>query len=266
MRAIFHPRYTRTVTDALRHATEAREAGYSLVILRPEEKAPLRRGWIDAAEPDAAEVSFELRRGCGFGIRTVPPLVVIDVDGPEGEREDVRSVMETRTRHGRHVYMRLADGVRSVRTRIRLFDLPLDALAGANRFAVGPGTRIERPEPWRYQLVGRIVPAAELPECPPEIVVELTRPVIETTRRRIGRAFHPSRRAVRDPEAYCLRIPSVQGEDGSGQLVRCIAILRDAGRRPDEILVYLTDVWNPQCARPLWSPQELRRAVQRHGG
>lgn len=250
--------------DALTHARQAREAGYSLVILRSGEKLPLRRGWL-TEEPDESMLSFDLRRGYGFGIRTRPPVCVIDVDGPEGEREDVRSVMETRTRHGRHVYMRLAEGVENVRTRIRLFGLPRDALAGANRFAVGPGTRIERPEPWSYELIGRIVPVAELPECPADIVAELTKPVIETTRRRIARAFHPSRRAVRDPEAYCLRIPSVQGENGSGALIRCVAILRDAGRTPDEILAYLTDVWNPQCARPLWSPEELRRAVQRHG-
>ncbi len=66
------------------------------------------------------------------------------------------------------------------------------------------------------------------------------------------------------PEPYCLKIESVQGQNGSRGLVRVVCVLRDAGRSPDQIFDFVKRVWNPACARPEWSDAEIRHCVERH--
>jgi hypothetical protein len=80
----------------------------------------------------------------------------------------------------------------------------------------------------------------------------------------IGNSIVNSR--VRDPFAYCLRIPSIQGQNGSKALVRVVCTLRESGVPAVSALDYLWNVWNPRCAEPAWSEAELRYAVRRHYG
>ena len=72
--------------------------------------------------------------------------------------------------------------------------------------------------------------------------------------------------AVRFPERYCLTIASVQGQNGSRGLVRMVCVMRDAGRTPAQTLDYALSIWNPTCADPPWSENEIRHAIRRHYG
>jgi hypothetical protein len=76
----------------------------------------------------------------------------------------------------------------------------------------------------------------------------------------------PGQGRIRHPEAYCLHVESIQGQNGSKGLVRVVCVLRDAGRAPRQILDFILNVWNPQCARPPWSEAEVLHAVERHCG
>ncbi len=71
--------------------------------------------------------------------------------------------------------------------------------------------------------------------------------------------------SIRFPEQYCLRIESVQGQNGSRALVRVVCLLRDAGRSPEQIFEFVKQVWGPACCRPEWSDREIRHCIDRHG-
>jgi hypothetical protein len=47
-------------------------------------------------------------------------------------------------------------------------------------------------------------------------------------------------------------------------LVRAVRILRDAGRTPQQAFDFLATIWNPRCAMPPWSANELSYAIRRH--
>ena len=69
---------------------------------------------------------------------------------------------------------------------------------------------------------------------------------------------------IKFPEQYCLKIESVQGQNGSRALVRVVCVLRDAGRSPEQIFDFLNRVWGPACARPAWTEREIRHCIERH--
>lgn len=69
---------------------------------------------------------------------------------------------------------------------------------------------------------------------------------------------------IKFPETYCLKIESVQGQNGSRGLVRVVCVLRDAGRSPEQIFDFVKRVWGPACARPEWSDGEIRHCIERH--
>ena len=93
----------------------------------------------------------------------------------------------------------------------------------------------------------------------------------ERTRRRanVTLAYIGNRPAaqgpIRFPEAYCLRVPSVQGQNGSRGLVRVVCVLRDAGRTRADIVAFVRDVWGPACCVPPWTETEIRHCIDRHG-
>jgi len=67
-------------------------------------------------------------------------------------------------------------------------------------------------------------------------------------------------RNVRDAARYVMMIDSIQGKEGSRDLVRACAILRDAGFTEAQAMIVLLK-WNASGkAQPPWSPDELARA------
>ena len=93
----------------------------------------------------------------------------------------------------------------------------------------------------------------------------------ERTRKKVRAAvagtcdFPPGVGPIRNPERYCLRIASVQGQNGSRALVRVVSVMRDAGRTPDQIFAFVKTVWGPACCRPEWSEREIRYCIERQG-
>jgi hypothetical protein len=69
---------------------------------------------------------------------------------------------------------------------------------------------------------------------------------------------------ILNPEAYCMRIQSIQGQNGSRGLVRAVCVLRDAKRTPEQALRFLLGCWNDACANPPWSEREILHAIRRH--
>lgn len=67
---------------------------------------------------------------------------------------------------------------------------------------------------------------------------------------------------ITDVSAYISKIMSVEGEDGSKDLVRAVAKCRDGGLTQTEAMVTIL-AWNKTNAKPEWSSSELCRCVTR---
>ena len=113
-----------------------------------------------------------------------------------------------------------------------------------------------------YSLLNGLRPVAELPVAK----VGWTRERKRTSRKVKTPSLVPETATgpIHKPEAYCLRIPSIQGQNGSKGLVRVVCVMRDAGRSPQQIFDFIMSVWNPQCAEPEWSEREVNHAIKRH--
>jgi hypothetical protein len=196
-----------------------------------------------------------------------PPLCVLDKDAASREVYNLmrkhrvyHSPMEVQTRYGIHVYFRLPETVKDVRSRIKFLGLPLDVKMTG--YAVAPPSWMDETE-WRYEYREgtQLVPPEELPMLPESFVELLNqerRPVPAMADIRFPRTI-----GIRNPEAYAMKIESVQGCNGSGQLVRVVCCLRDCGRSSEETLAFLKEKWNPVCAKPPWSDRELEHCVRR---
>lgn len=193
---------------------------------------------------------------------------MLDVDS--GEEEKLQWVMDNvgdtpmkvKTPRGFHCYFRTRRGVRygnKVRVRGEPFDFRHDG-----GFVVAPPSQTERGE---YQWMGAVVPIDDLP-------ILRVSPLREPKRKKVFRLTHDSgeatahvsfqARKILHPEKYCLKIESVQGQNGSAALVRAVCTLRDCGRSPEQALEFLVSEWNQKCATPPWSTEEIVYAIRRH--
>jgi hypothetical protein len=211
-------------------------------------------------------------------------VVVVDVDDPLLLDQVIEhcgdTPMRTQTpRGGVHLWYRMRAGVHygnAVKSKGRAVDLRAE---GA--YAVVPWSRNEAGVPYRW--LGPVLPAEELPLLKvswlrerkrpkplavPEEILAMTR---DQTRAHVRGSFNGERLPVgrgriRSPEGYVMRIGSVQGDNGSKALVRCVCVFRDAGRTPQQAFDYLWRVWNPAKAMPPWSEDEIWYAIRRHYG
>ena len=254
---------------ARRSALAAVDGGYDVTLLAAGSKRPWRKGW-NARPVPAAEVDYWLRRyPLNYGI-LLRGIVVLDKDGRSRattaflKDRGVRSPLEVLTKRGTHVYLRLPEAVREVRSRMKWLGLGLDVkLTGC---VVGVGSTIAETG-WTYRLkAGKcLVPKRELPALPDSLVALLNAenpaPNVPAGPAARTRSHGP----VWHPEAYCLRIESHQGCNGSAGLVRAVCVLRDAGKSAQEVFEFLTRVWNvPPRVTPPWSEAEVAYAVRRH--
>jgi hypothetical protein len=251
-----------------RAAREALSLGYDLLLLKEGRKEPWRRGWNERLV-DPGEIDYYLRRyRLNYGI-LLRGLCVLDKDGPSRQTTEllrahgVRSPMEVVTRRGTHIYLRLPSTMREVRSRLKWLGLGLDVKCTG--YMVGPGSHIAETG-WTYRLKHRKrwVGKEQLPTLPDSLaaLLDAEKPVVGSTTLRTTRSMQ--RGTVRHPEAYVLRIASVQGQNGSAALVRAVCVMRDAGRSAHETATYLCGVWSPACAVPPWSESEIVHAVRRH--
>lgn len=244
--------------------------GYDLTLLAAGSKKPWRKGWNERPVP-RAEVDYWMRRfPLNYGV-LLRGLVVLDRDGRSKEttaflkRHGALSAFEVRTRRGTHLYFRLPDTVREVRTRLKWLGLGLDVkVTGC---VVGVGSVIAATG-WTYRLKARkcLVPKADLPPLPDSLRALLDAEKSPSATPTLP--FGPptiARGPIRHPEAYCLRIASHQGANGSAGLVRAVCVLRDAGRSAHEAFEFLTREWNvPPRVTPPWSEAEIAYAIRRH--
>ena len=69
-------------------------------------------------------------------------------------------------------------------------------------------------------------------------------------------------KVITDVSAYISKIMSIQGENGSKDLMRAVAKCKDGGLTQSQAMVTILE-WNKSNARPIWSTVELCRAVTR---
>jgi hypothetical protein len=252
-----------------RAALEALASGYEVVLLKEGRKEPWRTGWNERVM-EATEVDYWMRRyPLNYGI-LLRGLCVLDKDGRSKRTTDflkghrARSPMEVRTYRGTHIYLRLPAVVQHIRTRIKWLGLGLDVKCTG--CVVGPGSQIaESGWTYRFKSGKRLVPKDHLPEVPNSISDLLQAENSPPATTPPFSAEQAARRGpVRHPEAYVLTIRSIQGQNGSGALVRAVCVMRDAGRSALETVEYLSRVWSPACAVPEWSEAEIGYAVRRH--
>jgi hypothetical protein len=184
-------------------------------------------------------------------------LAVVDIDGPDApwvdaHRDLLTSPMTALTSRGTHAYFRIPEDVPGCK-------LP-DGAGDLKTRGVVTAPPSEHPDTgWIYRWVSGITRKELLPLLPGDLLVRPQRPLVV-----FDVTPGTNVRGIRHPEAWCLKVMSVQGQNGSGQLVRVVTTLRDCGRSAAETLRFLMEVWNQACATPPWSDAELEYAVRRH--
>lgn len=253
---------------AVRHL---HDLGWQPVLLRYPMKIPAFKDWQERLMELRELMYWTRKRVFNVGVHLgASRACAIDVDGSAPEVENflrthrIETPMSVITAKGRHDWFALPEAVKEVRTRIKLLDVPIDMLMG-NRVAVMPPSWIAETE-HRYQFAAgkNLVNPGALPLLPASLVEVLNTDVL-VSRPSFERCVrHAAVRDIRNPEAWCMRVFSVEKQNGSGQLVRVVTCMRDCGRSAEESLRFLKEVWNPVCAKPPWSDCELEYCVRRH--
>jgi hypothetical protein len=190
-------------------------------------------------------------------------MVLFDIDDPAKVELVLRECGETphrvRTpRGGLHLGYR-NPGI-PIRNRVRVKGEPID-IRGDGGLEVIPNSVTEHGS---YSWLGSgLNPIADLPVARIEWTLDHGR---ERARRALEElaSFGEGKGSIRFPEAYCLRIESVQGSNGSRGLVRVVSVMRDAGRTRQQTFEFIKTVWGPACCRPEWSDAEIWHCIDRH--
>ncbi len=255
-----------TPRDPLAVALDALSKGIVPVPCRPGSKVPLVKWkeWQHELPPEEL-IRQWFRSACNVAILTTG-MVVFDCDDPDEADRVVGECGETphrltTPRGGVHLGYRRRKGVKvgnGVKIRGRMIDLRTDG-----------GMEMIPPsftEHGRYVwTTDGLRPLSELPVASIGWTRERTRKTVRPVLSG-GEPGPATRGDIRFPEAYCLRLSSVQGSNGSRGLVRMVCVMRDAGRTPDQTLHYALGPWNAACADPPWSEEEIRHAIRRHYG
>jgi hypothetical protein len=163
-------------------------------------------------------------------------------------------------RGGFHVHARVRKGV-ALRRTIKLKGEDIDLLTGPSLSILPPHAN-EEGTPYEW-LTGGLPEKSRLPLAR----IGWTRERVKKVAKRTvcqSEDLLPCQGSIRFPEAYCLRIESVQGRNGSRGLVRVVSVLRDAGRTPEQIFTFVKSIWGPACCRPLWADHEILHCIDRH--
>ncbi|HEX3152322.1 MAG TPA: bifunctional DNA primase/polymerase [Gemmataceae bacterium] len=245
----------------------AHDLGYRVVLMVENSKRPMMAGWQEKVM-ERGQIDFWLRRyplnyGILIGERT--GVAVLDKDGRSAatsaflKQHKASSPMEVLTPNlGVHGYFRIPTTLREKRTKIKWLGLGLDVkLSGC---AVGRGSAVNG-RTYRLKAGKKMVAINDLPDIPDGIITMLNKTIIKT----INPVRFESRSQIRDPKAYCLKVESHQGFNGSSGLVRCVCVCRDAAMSSQETFDFLVSEWNrPPRVSPMWSTEEIAYAIRRH--
>jgi len=247
---------------ALRYAGN----GFTSIPITPGKKSPPLVKWkrYQREKPNLDDY----RAWFADGLRNIAimtgEIVVADLDDPAllgfvMEKCGETTVISKTPSGGFHLWYRKPHGIH-VGNRVRLRGRHFDLRAEGGYALVAPS----RTEIGAYEWLGEV--PASISALP---VFRLSWTHEPTTTRSIQippSTSEPSRNGIARPEAYCLRIQSIQGQNGSRGLVRVVCVLRDARRSPEQIFDFIQRIWNPRCARPEWSEREIVHAITRHCG
>lgn len=253
-----------TPRDTLGTALDARAKGIVAVPCHPGTKVPMVawKRWQTEMPPEELQRLWFRDTRVNVAILTTG-MVVFDCDDPAIGSLVLRQCGETphaiRTpRGGIHLGYRRRMGV-VLTNRVKVKGLDLDVRTTGGVELVPPS----RTGDGEYRWLGEgLKPISDLP-C--GNIGWFREPKRKPHPPHIG-ALGPGGGRIVHPEAYCLRIKSVQGSSGSRALVRAVCVLREAGRTPEQAFDFLWAVWNPACAAPAWSERELTHAIERHYG
>ena len=243
------------MNEMMRYAAEQLiRTGYPVRLLREGGKANAFKNPRNM-DLDSLRYWFQ-QRMFNFGIALGDSLMVADLDSPEAIRfadeNGIVSPMVNRTRRGEH---RLFYTEKEVSNQIHFNNMKIDLLMHGH--IVAPPSVVDG---FRYEWRG-FVPRKNLPLFPQHLLTETE----ERTRFVLNDVRYPLRRGnIRNPAAYVMKIESIQHQNGSGALVRAICVLRDCGWSSLEAYSFLVSTWNLRQAKPPWSEEEIRHAVERH--
>jgi hypothetical protein len=118
-----------------REAIELTERGFAVLPLHPKSKTPItRHGVKDAStDPGKATTWFDKYPAANVGIACgrISNIVVLDVDGPEGEKTlaeygTLPTTLEVKTSRGRHLYFRYPKTGRIPSSKLEKIDVQSD--------------------------------------------------------------------------------------------------------------------------------------------
>lgn len=241
------------------------EKGYASIPIHPGTKVPM----VKWKEYQTAMPSPDLLRRWFLGTRTniailTTGLVVFDCDDPDQASRVLAECGHTPHRlrtpgGGVHLAYRRRKGV-ALGNRVKVKGLAIDIRTDGGLEMI-PCSETDR---GRYEWLGEgLFPISRLPVAK----VGWTRDRVRIRSRRILTDiadFGIGQGRIKFPEQYCLRIPSIEGQNGSRGLVRVVCVLRDAGRTAKQIFEFVKHVWGPACAVPEWSDREIEHCIRRH--
>jgi Bifunctional DNA primase/polymerase, N-terminal len=239
--------------------------GYSSIPCFPGTKVPMvkwKRYESELPHPTLLREWF-LETRANIAIVTTG-LVVFDCDDPDQAARVLAECGDTphqlRTPSGGiHLGYRRRNGV-SVSNRVKVKGLPIDIRTNGGLEMLPFSVTDRGPYEW---LGSGLFPIHQLPIAKIGWTRERTRKRTRITLDEIG-LLPEGQGRIKFPERYCMRIQSVQGQNGSRGLVRVVCILRDAGRNAAQIFDFVQRVWGPACAVPEWSEREIRHCIDRH--
>lgn len=250
-------------------ALELTEKGYVPVAMLHGTKTPAEKWSHWMTEVPTRQSIIERWQNTRNGVAILcKNLVVIDVDDANKlelalEKCGLTNAPICRTPSGGfHIHARMRTGVERSR-QIRIHGEPFDLLTGPS-LSIVPHSIGENGKPYEWLTPG--LPAiAELPLAKVAWTRERTRKQTRSVLSEPG-VFREGQGSIRFPEQYCLKIRSVQGQNGSRALVRVVCVMRDAGRTTEETFAFVRGPWNAACAEPPWSDEEILYAIRRHYG
>lgn len=253
--------------DVLHAAHEYRDYGFSCIPLVGKKPAVAWKEF-QSRFPTHGEILTwfgviqQAARNIGIVTGSISGVVAVDVDSRETARwawdNLPRTDAMTRTGDGRgHLYYQLPSGM-TLRNRVRIKGRAIDLRAEGGYCVAAPsihpdsGRTYEKVGGWRLSHV---------PEFPMDWIetgpVHISEPI-----GRIMNRIQRQERRIRDLMAYCLPIPSIQGDNGSKGCFRVACLCREHGLSPEQAFVFLQE-WQATSPRvqPKWSNEELLHKI-----
>lgn len=248
--------------------------GFAILLLRPREKIPATaHGCKDATRcHEQATALFAQYPHANLGIATgaASNLIVIDIDGPEGEQAYISLfgpmpvTVEARTGRGRHLYFSLPEGVRVGNTAGKLG--PKIDTRGDGGYVVAPPSIHPNGHVYAW-AVGRSPDEVDLAELPAQVLAKLLAGQTTTAYRsraandaeRHSFVTHRDRRKMQQFYAWFKRVDRFLGEGRRNQTAFRIAC-RALEALPYSDVVETVEEWNALNGPPL-SPAEIRAVI-----